>query len=139
MLADDIARPDGMDAVRRQLDSGTLFHRIGDSERGSRRRVAFAGVVHFDQIDVVLIAKQSGRFDDQMASLMNSGHDDETVAWELTDQLVASAQEVFLPVWEETRGNDGYVSFEVDPLLEDLQLGPPHEERVARYIELGKK
>lgn len=25
---------------------------------------------------------------------------------------------MFLPVWEATRGNDGYVSFELDPLLE---------------------
>src|SRR6185436_15118716 len=33
----------------------------------------------------------------------------------------------------------GYVSFELDPLLEDPELGPPHAERVARYIELGKK
>jgi transaldolase len=46
---------------------------------------------------------------------------------------------VFLPVWEETKGNDGYVSFELDPLLEDLQANMPHEERVGQYIELGKK
>ncbi len=25
----------------------------------------------------------------------------------------------FFPVWESTRGDDGYVSFELDPLLED--------------------
>jgi transaldolase len=43
-----------------------------------------------------------------------------------------------MPVYEATQGNDGYVSFEVDPLLEDLKLGPPHKERVSRYIELGK-
>ena len=34
---------------------------------------------------------------------------------------------------------DGYVSFELDPLLEDLKSGPPHAQRVAKYIELGKK
>jgi transaldolase len=31
------------------------------------------------------------------------------------------------------------VSFELDPLLEDIQLAPPHQERVRNYIELGKK
>jgi transaldolase len=53
--------------------------------------------------------------------------------------LVRWAQEVFLPVWKKTRGNDGYVSFELDPLLEDPQQNVPHAERVRRYIELGKQ
>ena len=58
---------------------------------------------------------------------------------DLTDGLVRDAQQVFLPAWDETRGNDGYVSFELDPLLEDPKTGPPHKERVAKYIELGRK
>jgi transaldolase len=53
--------------------------------------------------------------------------------------LVRQAQEEFLPVWQQTKGNDGYVSFELDPLIEDLALNLPHDERVKRYIELGKK
>ncbi len=82
---------------------------------------------------------KTGRFDDKLAELFAAGHDDDEVAWLTTDHLVRQAQDIFLPVWEQTRGNDGYVSFEVDPLLEDTELGPPHEQRVARYIELGKK
>src|SRR6185436_5331222 len=82
---------------------------------------------------------KTGRFDQQMRALFKEGLDDSAVAWKLTDQLVSQAQEVFLPVWEQTKGNDGYVSFELDPLLEDLQLSPPHAERVQRYIALGKK
>jgi transaldolase len=31
------------------------------------------------------------------------------------------------------------VSFELDPLLEDPKLGPPHGERVRRYVELGRR
>ncbi len=82
---------------------------------------------------------KSGRFDDDIARCMRDGLDDEATAWAMTDQLVRAAQQVFLPVWKDTRGNDGYVSFELDPLLEDVELGPPHKERVARYIELGRK
>jgi transaldolase len=82
---------------------------------------------------------KSGRCDARLAELASQGMDDEAVAWVLTDELVRAAQSVFLPTFEESRGNDGYVSFEVDPLLEDPKLGPPHEERVARYIELGTK
>ena len=82
---------------------------------------------------------RSGRFDSELGRLLDACQSDDEVAWQLTDQLVRNAQEVFLPVWHETRGNDGYVSFEVDPLLEDPELGPPHEERVTRYLELARK
>lgn len=82
---------------------------------------------------------RTGRFDDELDRCFDEGLDDEPTAWQMTDRLVRQAQEVFLPVWRETRGNDGYVSFELDPLLEDAELAPPHEERVARYIELGKQ
>ena len=51
--------------------------------------------------------------------LVRQGLDDDEIAWRLTDELVRGAQQVFLPSWQETEGNDGYVSFELDPLLED--------------------
>jgi transaldolase len=81
---------------------------------------------------------KTGRFDDRISSLMNAGMDDAAVAWEMTDYLVREAQEVFLPVWEQARGNDGYVSFELDPLLEDVAQPLAHDQRVHQYIELGK-
>ena len=82
---------------------------------------------------------KTGRFDRQLNDLIRAGADDSHIAWQLTDTLVRGAQAVFLPVWESTGGDNGYVSFELDPLLEDPQGGPPHAERVARYIELGKQ
>jgi transaldolase len=82
---------------------------------------------------------KSGRFDDPMTAMFDKGLDDEAVAWAMTDSLVKDAQGVFLPVWQESKGNNGYVSFELDPLLEDLKLAPPHAERVKRYVELAKK
>jgi transaldolase len=82
---------------------------------------------------------KTGRFDGELEKLIADGLDDESIAWRLTDQLVRRAQEVFHPVWNETKGNDGYVSFELDPLLEDPQRQIPHAERVERYIELGKQ
>jgi transaldolase len=82
---------------------------------------------------------KTGHFDEALVRLIHEGADDETLAWKLTDQLVRQAQEVFLPVWEETRGNNGYVSFELDPLLEDASCTLPVAERSQRYIALGKK
>lgn len=81
---------------------------------------------------------KTGRFDGELDQLIEQKLSDDQIAWALTDRLVSDAQSVFRPVWEQTHGNDGYVSFELDPLLEDPQSGPPHAERVARYIELGK-
>jgi len=81
----------------------------------------------------------SGRFDDTLHQLFDQGHDDEAVAWHMTDFLVKKAQGVFEPDWNGSGGETGYVSFELDPLLEDPELGPDPDERTRRYIELGKR
>lgn len=82
---------------------------------------------------------KTGRFNDHLSRLLRQGLNDLDIAWQLTDQLVREAQQVFLPVWEQTRGDDGYVSFELDPLLEDPNAAIPEAERTRRYIELGKQ
>ncbi len=82
---------------------------------------------------------KTGRFDEPMTAFIKEGLDDEALAWRLTDMLVRQAQEVFLPVWESTKGDDGYVSFELDPLLEDVNQSMPVAERSKRYIALGKE
>ena len=82
---------------------------------------------------------QTGRFDAELADLIDKGLEDEQIAWELTDGLVRNAQEAFAPVHAKTHGDDGYVSFELDPLLEDADCPLSLEERTARYMELGKR
>ena len=81
----------------------------------------------------------TGRFDADIKTLAAAGHDDEAIAWAMTDKLVTAAQDVFAPVWAETKGNDGWVSFELDPLLEDPARALPAAEKAAKYVELGKK
>ncbi len=81
----------------------------------------------------------SGRFDELMTRLFHEGTDDKGIAWKMTDHLVREAQQVYLPVWEETKGNNGYVSFELDPLLEDPKINMPVAERTKHYINLGKQ
>src|SRR5450432_957216 len=61
---------------------------------------------------------KTGRFDSQLPKLFaDSATATDAAAWQLTDQVVRAAQDVFLSVWEETHGDNGYVSFELDPLL----------------------
>ena len=83
---------------------------------------------------------KTGRYDDDLDHLLHEEQlKDEVAAWKLTDKVVRSAQEVFKPVWQSTGGDDGYVSFELDPLLEDSACKLSQRERAERYIELGRK
>jgi transaldolase len=82
---------------------------------------------------------ESGNFDAALKEVVAQGLSPEDTAWKLTDEAVQSAQKVFFPVWEETKGNDGYVSFELDPLLEDPDCKLSVADKAKRYVELGKK
>lgn len=79
-----------------------------------------------------------GRFDQTMESFFEEGMSDEQVAWAMTDYLVSDAQDKFQNINDSTAGDDGYVSFELDPLIEDRDKNMPHDKRVKCYIELGK-
>ena len=65
---------------------------------------------------------KTGRFDRRIAECIARGDDDHTIAWRLADDLVRGAQEVFLDVWKTSGGNNGWVSFELDPLLDGLRI-----------------
>jgi transaldolase len=82
---------------------------------------------------------KTGRFDQQLVDDIRAGLTDHDIAWKLTDTLVKQAQSVFLPAWKATKGDDGYVSFELDPLLEDPKRNLPQEERTRQYVALGKQ
>jgi transaldolase len=82
---------------------------------------------------------QTGRFDADIKTFAEQGLDDDGIAWAMTDKLVKNAQAVFEPVWAETQGDDGWVSFELDPLLEDVASNMVAADRSKHYIELGKK
>lgn len=128
-----------MTGLQSLIASGTkLWLDSIDPELVVKNRAAGATGATSNPIIVADLIK-TGRFDNRLAALFEKGLDDEAIAWEVTDQLVREAQQIFLPVWEQTRGNDGYVSFELDPLLEDTVNPLPHAERVRRYVELGKK
>ncbi len=126
-------------SLKSLIDSGTKLwlDSIAPDLVRSNRAVGATGATSNPIIVANLI--KTGRFDEQIRSLVETGLDDSAVAWQLTDQMVKDAQSVFQEVWNETKGDDGYVSFELDPLLEDPELNLPHDQRVASYIELGKK
>jgi len=82
---------------------------------------------------------KTGRFDEELEKHLDKEDDDSAIAWAMTDHLVKDAQSVFAEVNKQTNGNDGYVSFELDPLLEDTACELSVEEKAQKYIELGKR
>src|SRR6478735_2377314 len=124
--------------LRSLIASGTkLFLDSVDPEFVVKNRALGATGATSNPIIIADLVK-TGRFDGLIKEAAQGGKSAEEIAWVVTDRLVSDAQKVFLPVWKETKGNEGWVSFELDPLLEDKNA-PPHKERVAKYIELGKK
>jgi transaldolase len=121
------------------IDTGTKIWLDGvePEQVRSNRVLGITGATSNPTIIAHIVEK--GNFDERIIELIGQGLDDAAIAWTLDDELVRSAQDVFLPVWEETHGDDGYVSFELDPLIEDPAAPLPHAERVRRYIELGKR
>jgi transaldolase len=82
---------------------------------------------------------KTGAFDEPLGEFLDEGLDDLDIAWHMADHMVHDAQELFWPIYQRTHGDDGYVSFELDPLLEDPERNLAHDQRVQRYIELGKQ
>jgi transaldolase len=82
---------------------------------------------------------KAGGFDEAIQRHIASGQDNESIAWSLTDQLVRDAQRKFESIHKQSQGNSGWVSFELDPLIEDDSVGLSIAARTARYVELGKQ
>lgn len=61
----------------------------------------------------------------------------EELLWLLTDHFVTETEKKFEKIYDESRGDDGYVSFELDPLIEDSGLS--QAEQVDRYLTLALK
>ena len=127
------------DSLKSLIQSGTKLwlDSIDPELLQSNRQWGASGATSNPIIVADLI--RSGRYDSQMAELIAAGHSAEQIAWSLTDAMVEIAEQVFADVWQQTSGNDGYVSFELDPLIEDPDWGLAHDDRVRRYGELARQ
>lgn len=54
-------------------------------------------------------------YDEDIASAAAAGKSAEEICWQLMIDDVQRACDVFLPMWKESNGGDGYVSLELDP------------------------
>jgi transaldolase/glucose-6-phosphate isomerase len=93
---------------RKLLENGELKAMI---ERGDIR-----GVTSNPTIFNNAIAK-SNDYDSALIPLAWAGWDAEKIFWQLAVEDIQQACDLFLPLYEETNGGDGFVSLEVSPYL----------------------
>lgn len=127
------------DSLRSLIDTGTKLYLDSVEPSEVDRNLAWGAVGATSNPAIISGIVSAGGMDSQIEALLSEGHDDEAVAWALTDSLVTETETKFASIHESTSGNAGWVSFELDPLLEDPELALATETRTEQYIELGKK
>jgi len=93
---------------RKLLVNGELAELI---ERGEIR-----GVTSNPSIFKNAISK-SNDYDSALMSLAWAGWNAESIFWQLAEEDIQAACDLFTPLYEESKGGDGYVSLEVNPFL----------------------
>lgn len=82
--------------------------------------------------------KNSSLYDEQIKRLAFEGKSTEEIYWKIVIDDIKSAADILLPIWNESHGEDGYVSLEVSPAL-----AHDAEKTIeqARYLwnEVGRK
>ena len=125
-------------ALQSLIDTGTKLYLDSVLPEEVDKNLKWGAVGATSNPAIISAIVKQGGLDHEIESLIAAGLDDESVAWRLTDNLVTDAEKKFEPIHASTEGNAGWVSFELDPLLEDAELGLSDQNRTARYIELGK-
>src|SRR5512141_173581 len=98
-----------MDNIQRRL--------LEDGEtRGMIERGDIRGMTSNPTIFEKAISKTHD-YDEALIPMAWSGWDAEKIFWELVVEDIRAATDLFLPLYEETNGGDGYVSIEVSPFL----------------------
>lgn len=105
---------------RRLLESGELAAMI---ERGDIR-----GVTSNPSIFHVAIAR-SHDYDSSLVPMAWSGWLPEQIFYQLAIEDIRAAADLFMPLYQETNGGDGYVSLEVSPYLANDTAGTAAEAK----------
>ena len=95
---------------RRQLENGELADLI---TRGEIR-----GMTSNPSIFNQAISK-SDDYDSALIPLAWAGWDSERIFWELAIEDIQAAADLFTPLYNQTNGEDGYISLEVNPTFAD--------------------
>lgn len=126
-------------SIESLIQTGTKLYLDSVEPSEVDQNLAWGAVGATSNPAIISAIVKAGGMDGEIESLLGKGHDDEAIAWALTDKLVSDAEAKFADVHRDTHGNAGWVSFELDPLLEDPDMQLSDVDRTAQYIELGKR
>ena len=105
----DLGQSLWLDNITRDLlETGTLEHYIEE--------LAITGLTSNPTIFDHAI-KNSSTYDAAIRKKVEKGRSGEDLFFELALEDITRAADLFRPIWERTRGVDGWVSLEVSPLL----------------------
>src|SRR6266566_4668117 len=94
---------------RDMLETGELARLMSDD--------AVVGVTSNPTIFQKAIS-QGERYDEQLKEILDSGESDtKEIFLQLSSRDIDAATDLLRPIWDESSGLDGYVSWEVDPTL----------------------
>ena len=127
------------DSIQWLIQSGTKLYLDSVEPSEVDQNLAWGAVGATSNPAIISSIVDAGGFDKQIESLLEEDHDDETIAWSLTNSLVQDAQCKFADIHQQSAGNTGWVSFELDPLLEDPDQSMEEVDRTKHYVELGKR
>jgi transaldolase/glucose-6-phosphate isomerase len=97
-----------LDNIRRQL--------ITSGELARMRDEGLTGVTSNPTIFEKAVSGSSD-YDEAMVGLVRAGKKPEDMLWQLMVEDVQAAADVFRPVYDKTKGKDGFVSIEVGPTI----------------------
>lgn len=99
---------------RKLLNNGELAGMIA---RGEIRGVTSNPTIFMNAIT------KSADYDASLAPLARAGEGDEAIFFHLAVEDIQAAADLFRPLYDQTKGGDGYVSLEVSPFLADDTIG----------------
>ncbi|HEX4211802.1 MAG TPA: bifunctional transaldolase/phosoglucose isomerase [Candidatus Dormibacteraeota bacterium] len=114
-----------LDNIRRQLISSGELRRL--------REEGVTGVTSNPTIFEKAVAGSTD-YDEALVRMVRQGRQAEEILWDLMVEDIQAAADVFRPVYDETKGGDGYVSIEVSPTL-----GYDTEGTIAMARDLFKR
>jgi len=97
-----------LDNIRRQLITSGELARLRDE--------GVSGVTSNPTIFEKAVSG-SNDYDEALVKLVRAGHKPEEILWELMVEDVSAAADVFRPIYDRTKGHDGFVSIEVSPTV----------------------
>ena len=125
-------------AIQSLIATGTKLYLDSVEPELVRQNIEWGAVGATSNPIIIADLIKGGAYDSEIQAGIEAGKNDHDICWDVNDKIVGAAQRAFMPIWKRTGGNDGWVSFEIDPLLESVD-GPPHKDRVEAYVELGRK